>query len=379
MTIAADRREIVALIDEAMAGGARQAAACAEIGINPRTFQRWKTPDGEVQEDQRPLAERPPPANKLSEMERDLIVTTCNTTEFSSLAPCQIVPQLADRGRYIASESSFYRVLRERGQNSHRGRARRRSHSKPPTSFEAKGPCQVWSWDITWLPGPILGAFFYLYLIVDIYSRKIVGWEVHERESAEFAARLLERAVWSEGCLARPLALHADNGSAMKGATMKTTMERLGVIPSFSRPRVSNDNPFSEALFRTCKYVPTWPTRGFATIEDARVWVLAFVRWYNGEHRHSAIRFVTPEVRHRGADQFLLARRHELYQAARAMNPARWSGRTRNWSPIGSVWLNPERTERPRRTSEEGHGGDDALNQIAGGGAPMAAPKKNAA
>lgn len=132
MTIAADRREIVALIGEAIAGGARQAAACAEIGIDPTTFQRWKTPGGEVQEDQRPLAERPPPANKLSETERDPTVTTCNTTEFSSLPPCQIVPQLADRGRYIASESSFYRVLQERGQNSHRGRARRRSHAIRP-------------------------------------------------------------------------------------------------------------------------------------------------------------------------------------------------------------------------------------------------------
>jgi putative transposase len=125
----------------------------------------------------------------------------------------------------------------------------------PPASFEAKGPRQVWSWDITWLPGPVLGLFYYLYLIEDIFSRKIVGWEVHEREGAELAALLLERAVWAEGCLTSPLVLHADNGSAMKGATMKTTMERLGVIPSFSRPRVSNDNPFSEALSYARKLV----------------------------------------------------------------------------------------------------------------------------
>ncbi len=125
-------------------------------------------------------------------------MTTCNAPEFVSLPPSQIVPHLADQDHYIASESSFYRVLRARGQNHRRGRARTANRSKPPTSFEAKGPCRVWSWDITWLPGPVLGTLFYVYLIVEIYSRQTVGWEVHERESAEFAARLLERAVWAD-------------------------------------------------------------------------------------------------------------------------------------------------------------------------------------
>ncbi|WP_299842807.1 IS3 family transposase [uncultured Jannaschia sp.] len=261
------------------------------------------------------------PANRLSEEERDLIVATCAAHEFASLPSNQIVPRFADRGIWIASESSFYRVLRERSQNHRRGRARPATRRKPPTSFEAKGPCQVWSWDITWLPGPIAGAFFYLYLIVDIWSRKIVGWEVYERETAESAAQVLKRAVWSEKCFTSSLVLHADNGSPMKGATMKTTMERLGVTVSFSRPRVSNDNPFSEALFRTCKYVPDWPTRGFATVEEARVWDQGFVRWYNPGHHHSAIRFVTPDQRHRGDDRPFLANRHQVYQCARAARP----------------------------------------------------------
>jgi transposase InsO family protein len=326
-------------------------------------------------QDLRPLAERPSPVNRLSEDERDQIVATCNAAEFASLPPSQIVPRLADRGTYIASESSFYRVLRQRGQNHRRGRARAAMRSKPPATFEAKGPRQVWSWDITWLPGPVLGLFYYLYLIEDIFSRKIVGWEVHAREGADLAALLLERAVWAEGCLTSPLALHADNGSAMKGATMKTTMERLGVIPSFSRPRVSNDNPFSEALFRTCKYVPSWPARGFPNIEEARAWVHAFVRWYNTEHRHSAIRFVTPDARHRGEDRAVLHNRHALYQAARARSPARWSGNTRNWDPVGSVWLNPERPKDER----QGRGGADALPHEAGGGAPMAGRERDAA
>jgi putative transposase len=375
MTSAPDRREMVALVDEAVAAGARQAAACAELDLDARTFQRWKCPDGGGREDRRPTAERPVPANRLTEAERDRIVATCNTSEFASLPPSQIVPRLADQGAYIASESSFYRVLRERGQNHRRGRARPPRRSPPPTSFKAEAPCQVWSWDITWLPGPVLGMFFYLYLIVDIYSRKIVGWEVHEREGAEFAARLLERAVWAEGCLTSPLTLHADNGSAMKGATMKVTMERLGVTASFSRPRVSNDNPFSEALFRTCKYVPTWPTKGFASIDGVRRWVEGVVHWYNTEHRHSAIRFVTPEQRHRGEDQALLANRHHLYQAARDRHPARWSGPTRNWQPIGAVRLNPERPD----TGCGGHGAAAALPHKAGGGGPMTGPDQNAA
>ncbi len=196
--------------------------------------------------------------------------------------------------------------------------------SKPPATFQAKDPRQVWSWDITWLPGPMLGLLYYLYLIEDIFSLKVVGWEVHEREGADLAALLLEGAVWAEGYLTSPLSLHADNGSAMKGATMKTIMERLSVIPSFSRPRVSNVNPFSEALFRTCEYVPSWFARGFATIGEARACVHAFVRWHNTEHRHSAIRFVTSDARHRGEDLVLLSNRHALHQAARARSPARW-------------------------------------------------------
>ena len=375
MTSAPDRRHIVALIGEATAAGARQSAACAELGLTARTLQRWKDPESVIREDRRPFAERAAPANKLSEEEHDLIVATCTTPEFASLPPSQIVPRLADRGTWIASEASFYRVLRERGQNHRRGRARPATRRKPPTSFEAKAPCQVWSWDITWLPGPIAGSFFYLYLIVDIWSRKIVGWEVYEHETADFAARVLERAVWAEKCLTSPLVLHADNGSPMKGATMKATMDRLGVAASFSRPRVSNDNAFSEALFRTCKYVPGWPPRGFATIDEARAWVQGVVRGYNLEHRHSAIRFVTPDQRHRGDDQSLLANRHRVYQRARAARPERWSGNTRRWTPSGSVWLNPERPE----IGSEDHGAADALTPEAGGGGPVAGPAERAA
>ena len=256
-----DRQNAITLIDQAAAAGARRAQACAELGLDERTYRRWRARDG-TPEDRRPTAPRPAPSNKLSEAERQAVLDTCNSQAFESLPPSQIVPRLADQGRYLASEASFYRILRAEGQQHHRGRAKPPARRPPPTSHRARGPCEVWSWDITWMPGPIRGGFFYLYLILDIYSRKIVGWEVHEREGAELAADLVRRAVWAEGCLTRPLVLHADNGSPMKGATMKATLERLGVIASYSRPRVSDDNPFSEALFHTCKYRPDWPASG---------------------------------------------------------------------------------------------------------------------
>ena len=337
-----DRQNATLLIDAAVTAGARRFMACAELELSERTFRRW-TKDGQVHADQRPLVPRPEPANKLSAAERAAVVDVCNSTEFASLPPSQIVPKLADQGRYLASESSFYRILHAEGQQHHRGRAKPPIRRKPPASYKASAPCEVWTWDITWMPGPIAGMFFYLYLIVDIFSRKIVGWEVHESESADLAAALIRQAVLAEGCTLRPLVLHADNGSPMKGATMKVTMEKLGITASYSRPRVSNDNPFSEALFRTCKYRPDWPSKGFATKADAQAWVKSFTTWYNGEHLHSAIRFVTPDARHAGRDRATLANRAILYADARAQNPGRWSGKSRNWQPAGSVWLNPER------------------------------------
>ena len=341
MISTSDRQTAVALINEAITAGARRAKACAQLEISDRTLRRW-TKDGQMHVDQRPLVRRPEPANKLSAAERAAVLEVCNSTEFASLPPSQIVPKLADQGRYLASESSFYRILRADGQQHHRGRAKPPMRRKPPASYKASAPCEVWTWDITWMPGPVAGMFFYLYLIVDIFSRKIVGWEVHERESADLAAMLIRQAVMAEGCTLRPLVLHADNGSPMKGATMKVTMEKLGITASYSRPRVSNDNPFSEALFRTCKYRPDWPGKGFATKLDAQTWVKSFAHWYNDEHLHSAIRFVTPNARHDGRDHAALASRASLYANARAQNPERWSGKTRNWQPAGPVWLNPE-------------------------------------
>jgi transposase InsO family protein len=338
-----DRRKAIALIDEARAAGARLGPACAALGLTARTYQRW-TAEGAVQADGRPEAERPMPAHALTEAEVAAILEVCHRPEWADLPPAQIIARLLDEeGRYIASEASFYRVLRAHGEQKHRGRAKAPVRQAKPTTYRADRPCEVWSWDVTWLPGPVRGQFYYLFLILDLYSRKIVGWEVHSRESAALGAEVVERAVLAEGCLNQPLVLHSDNGSPMKGATMLETLRRLEIEPSFSRPRVSNDNPFSEAVFRTCKYVPDFPAEGFSGLEAARAWVHAFVRWYNEENRHSRIRYVTPQQRHNGEDAAILAKRQAVYEQAKAENPRRWSGGIRDWNPAGPVWLNPER------------------------------------
>ena len=259
------------------------------------------------------------------------------------LPPSQIVPILADRGRYLASESSFYRVLRQANQLAHRGKTKAPRHHRP-APLQASAANRLWSWDITYLATTIKGLFFYLYLIMDVYSRKIVGWEVFATESAQHAASVFHKAHLREGVGAESLALHSDNGSPMKGATMLATLQRLGVMPSFSRPAVSNDNPYSEALFKTLKYHPGFPNKPFDSLQEAREWVAGFQHWYNEVHRHSALKFVTPGQRHRGEDIVILAQRDSLYATARDQHPERWSGPSRNWKHENIVFLNPNKS-----------------------------------
>lgn len=337
---------MLSLIDQAVRAGARRSRCAELLGLSKRTLERWRT--GRLlgaEEDARvaPRSAHQPPPNKLTAEERAAVLEVVNSAPFRDLSPNQIVPRLADEGLYLASESTIYRMLREEGQLAHRGRA------KPPVqrggaasrSHLATGPCQVWSWDITYLKTPVRGMFYYLYLIMDVWSRKIVGWEVYEVESAECSAALFTEACRAERMDPFGVVLHADNGGPMKGATMVATLERLGVLASFSRPGVSNDNPFSESLFRTLKYRPEYPTKPFASLEAARNWVAGFVRWYNTQHLHSAIRFITPEDRHLGREEATLAARRAVYEKARSERPERWSGATRNWDPINEVHLNP--------------------------------------
>ena len=340
MISALDRRYALELINEAVLSGARRHKACAELGLSIRTVQRWQ----HSKEDGRLTSERSAPANQLSEEERQAILDTANSPEFASVPPHQIVPRLADQGVYLASESTFYRVLREAGQQQSRGRARKPSR-RAVTTHGTDGPNQLWCWDITWLPSAVKGKYFYWYMMKDIYSRKLVANEVHDTEAAELAAALLTRGCLREGIAGQPLTLHSDNGSAMKGSTMLATMQNLGVVPSFSRPRVSNDNAHAETLFRTAKYCPQWPNKPFETLGAARAWVQRFVDWYNQVHRHSGLNYVTPEQRHRGEADQLLENRKVVYAAARQRNPERWSGDIRDWTLDPWVWLNPEREE----------------------------------
>ncbi len=341
MTSLTARTSIMELVDEAIAAGARQGRACAAIGMSERTLQRWR--GAPLVADRRPDRVQQP-ANKLSELERQRILSIANSTEFGHLPPSQIVPRLADQGCYVASESSFYRVLRAANQVKHRGATRPTLGRSKPKAFSATAPNQLYSWDITYLPTTVRGSYFYLYLFLDLFSRKVVGWQVYDEESADLGAEVIRDICKREQVKPQQVVLHSDNGNPMKGATMLATLQGLGVMPSFSRPSVSNDNPYSESLFKTLKYRPSYPDQAFADLAAARKWVGGFVEWYNNEHRHSAICFVTPGQRHAGQDQPLLRRRKVVYEAAKARHPQRWSGATRNCEPVRVVHLNPAKS-----------------------------------
>ena len=324
------------MIDEAVESGARLIKACKIIHVSPRTIQRYRKKielkaDGRIAGGATKV-----PANKFSEQEKKEILNVINQPEFANSPPNQIVPILADRGEYIGSESTMYRILRENGQLAHRGKAKAAAKYKIEP-LEILSPNRLWSWDITYLQTVIKGMFFYLYLIIDVYSRKIVGWEVYDAESADYAAKTIALAYSNEKIIDKSLILHSDNGSPMKGATMLGTLQNLGVVPSFSRPSISNDNPFSESTFKTLKYCPIYPDKPFETVALAREWTSNFVNWYNEIHKHSGIKFVSPGQRHRGEDVLILEERAKVYQEAKSKHPNRWSKKCRNWLHNGVV------------------------------------------
>jgi len=330
---------IIAAIDQAVAAGARLTGACGIVGLSARTLLRWRhRPEG----DDLRRGPRRRPGNALTAEETQQLVALMTSSRYAALSPKQLVPELADEGLYLASESTMYRLRKRLGLRRSNNSPARTHVARASVVHRATGPNQVWSWDITYLPTTVRGRFLYLYLIMDVWSRRIVGWEVFERESAHHAAQLFARVCGETGIDPAGLVLHSDNGGPMRGSTMVATLQWLGVVPSFSRPHVSNDNPYSEALFRTLKYAAAYPKLPFAGRDTARRWVERFVAWYNAEHRHSGIRYVTPNDRHAGRDAAILARRHTLYTSARDANPERWSRSTRNWTPVGHVILHPE-------------------------------------
>lgn len=332
----------IKLIQEACIAGARLKPACALLGIDIRTLQRWKIKV--ILKDKRngPITS---PANKLNDVERARIIEIVNLPAYQNQPPSQIVPNLADNGIYIGSESTIYRVLNAENMAKYRGASRPRIHRKPD-ELCATRPNQIWSWDITYLQSNIRGKYFYLYLFLDIFSRKIVGFNVFDQQLSEYAACVVSRAYVDEKLKEGDVILHSDNGGPMKGSTMLATLQMLGIVPSFSRPSVSDDNPFSESLFRTLKYCPQYPSKPFVSEEEAFHWVTKFVDWYNNIHQHSGINFVTPNARHEGLDKQILANRRKVYEEAKLQNPIRWSRSVRNCMCINEVYLNTKRTNK---------------------------------
>lgn len=355
MIRASDRIKAVQLIDEAVKNGASAEKACAELTISQRTYARWKARMEETGscEDLRPTAERPAPPGKLTEEEEQEVLHVLSMPEYADLPPCEIVPALADQGLFLCSESTMYRIMKKHRLSKHRGPKKEKAR-KAISTYAARFPNQVWVWDITYLPGPIKGSFYYLYVITDLYSRFIVGWEVWAEQSAEHAAQLIQRAsLLQKRVSIQKLILHSDNGSPMKGATMLEKLKELGIKPSNSRPRTSNDNAFVESLFSTLKSRAGFKANGYASLQEARVECGKFVHWYNYEHRHSGLKYTTPAERHEGRSPEILAKREEVYAEAKARHPERWQGRkTRNWELSSVVYLNPEKVAKPDDAKE---------------------------
>lgn len=333
-----NRHKIMKIINEANKQGARILSCCKTVGLSTRTLQRWKKEP--LKSDQR----KGPGVwqHKLTADEKSHMIAIANSPAYRDLNPNQFVPLLADKGIYIASERSFYRVLKEKKLLRHRGKSSPKKNKKP-LHLLATRPNQVWSWDITYLKSNIRGEYFYLYLVMDIFSRAIIGWKVYDEQTSQKSSILIKECCSREKVNKGELSLHSDNGGPMKGATMLSTLQKLGVIPSFNRPSVSSDNPFSESLFKTLKYVPSYPDKAFKSLEDARIWVEKFVHWYNYQHLHSEISFTKPMDRHLGKDVEVLKRRKEVYEKAKKNNPIRWKKQTRNWEKIQKVSLNPEK------------------------------------
>jgi putative transposase len=348
MNSLAVRTETLRLLKEAMEAGASQSSACEVIGLPARTVQRWRHSPG--QGDRRPQRVQAPP-NRLTDLERQRILNIVNSPEFGQQSPCQIVPQLADKGTWVGSESTIYRLLRSVGQIKHRASSNAPVWKKPEP-LRATAPNQLYSWDITYLPTAVRGRHYYLYMFLDIFSRKAVGWAVYENELSDLAADVVRDVCSREKIQPGQVVLHSDNGNAMKGASMLAMLQELGVARSLSRPAVSNDNPYSESQFKTLKGHPTYPRKPFADLTQAREWVARFVHWYNEVHRHSSIGFVTPSQRHAGLDVNILKHREEVYRAARLRNPTRWSAGTRNWTRVDVVHLNPAKTDAATRRQE---------------------------
>ena len=320
------------------------------LGVCGRTLRRWRLDiSGQgFSLDRRKGAARQV-AHKFTAQERQKVIDTINDSRFSDLPPAQIVAILAEEQQYVGSEMTIYRIMREEGLLNHRGRARQPREPRPVPMLEAKGIHQVLAWDITLVPGPVKGQYYYVYMVMDVWSRRILGTEVQDVECSKLASEFFDRVCRDEGITSDAAAvLHSDNGAPMRSFKLAAKMRELGILLSFSRPGVSNDNAYAESLFRTMKYHQSYPLRRFRSLDTVRCWIEVFVEWYNGEHRHSGIKYVTPNQRHFGEADAICAIRQQTYSKAHQENPHRWSRPPRCWKQPEIVKFNYPRSEKQR-------------------------------
>ena len=326
---------------EALAPKLGVSQACALLGVPRSQFYRTRArataPDVTEAVETRP---RPRSPRALSEDERARVLDVLRSERFADLAPREVYATLLDEGVYLCSWSTMYRLLREVRESTRR-RDHRRPHGYHKPELLAKRPRELWSWDITKLKGPATWTYFYLYVIIDVFSRYVVGWMLTTRESAELAEGFIGDTCAREGITPGQLTVHADRGSAMRSKEVAQLLVDLGVEKSHSRPHVSNDNPFSEAQFKTAKYHPSTPER-FGSLEDARLWAKQLFVWYNEEHHHTSLALLTPAQVHQGLTSRVLLARRRVLTAAFAKHPERFvRGLPEPAAPPSAVWINP--------------------------------------
>jgi putative transposase len=310
--------------------------ACAALGFPRATFYRHAHP--------RPCCEaqpRPRPPLALDPQERQAVLDVLHSPRFADASPRQIwATLLDDEQQHLCSVRTMYRILETEGElRERRNQLRHPAYKKP--ELVATAPNQVWTWDITKLKGPVKWTYFYLYVILDLYSRLAVGWMVAQRESAALAQRLIAETASQQGLVQDQLTLHADRGSSMTAKSLALMLADLGLAQSHSRPYTSNDNPFSEAHFKTLKYHPSFPER-FGSLEDARSFAAAFFTWYNTQHRHSSLALLPPADVHYGRAAQIIQQREAVLRAAFEANPKRFKGRVPSPGTLPeAVWINP--------------------------------------
>lgn len=322
---AEERSGLVALIDEAISAGARQSRACEVIGLCERRLRSWRSTSVDGRTGGYRATDQ-----ALTEEEKDRIVETMNAEELRELPLKQAFHTLMDRGVYLASFSTVRRVMLERGERSRKTGTRKRNAGKRP-ELVATAPNQVWCWDISWLESPTKGKYFFLYMIIDMFSRKVVGWSVAAQESGTLARKIFAYALAAEGIRANQLIVHADNGKPMRSHTLQSLFNLLAVTASHGRPHTSNDNAYAESLFATFKDRVSYPDY-FRSLSAAREYCARFFTWYNSEHLHSGLDYLTPSQVHTGAWQEIIGQRNVLLDAHRQQHPQRYGGTKKRYA-----------------------------------------------